>query len=259
MTPQNLNPSEQKSDTARPKQRITPRALLEAKRLSTPRLHPDGQRVAFSSDRSGLFRTFITAASGVGGLDSVATMANGPSGPTSWSRDGANLLAIYLAGANQWDVWRIPIKPGEAPTPFVSTPFIDNFGVYSPDGRWIAYQSNQSGRFEIYVQAADGSGGKWQISGAGGTKPRWRGDGRELFFEAPGQMLTAVPVTGGASFEIGTPIPLFRASLVTSGYSGTRWEVASDGQRLLVNAAMRGPDRATFVVVTNWASELRRK
>jgi Tol biopolymer transport system component len=226
----------------------------------SPVWSPDGQRVAYASDHRGTFRGFTRLASGVGAEDSLPGVGVGPTGPTSWSRDGRRIAVRILTPTNGWDLWTVPAAPGgEAPALFVASPFNDQWARFSPDGRWIAYQSTESGRPEIYVRAANGDGGKWQISTNGGQQPHWRADGAELYFRTLDQMITAVPVKTGAAFEAGMPVPLFRAATADGGYNGTRWAPSADGKRFLVNAPVRGTARPRFTIVTNWTAELKRK
>ncbi len=109
-------------------------------------------------------------------------------------------------------------SPDHSQRVVAATPAQDAFGQFSPDGRWVAYQTNESGRFEVVVQPFPAAGSKWQVSTAGGVAPRWRADGKELYFLAPDATLMAVPVTAaGTSFEAGTPVALFPARIVGGG------------------------------------------
>jgi Tol biopolymer transport system component len=220
---------------------------------------PDGERVAYTSDRSGSFRTYTRFASGAGVDDSIPHAIDGPEGPSDWSHDGRTLLLRGFAGGTGWDIWMAPVAPIGKAAPFMVTTFSEPWARFSPDGRWVAYQSNQSGRNEIYVQASNGAGGKWQISSAGGAQPWWRRDGREIFYRAADQTIVAMPVTAGATFDAGTPLPLFKTPVVETGFAGTRWVPSADGQRFLVNLPLRGPERPRFTVVTNWTAELKRR
>jgi eukaryotic-like serine/threonine-protein kinase len=130
------------------------------------------------------------------------------------------------------------------------TPFSEDRGRFSPDGRWIAYQSNASGQDEIYVQAFPGPGDKSQISAAGGTLPVWRRDGRELFYLANGRLM-AVPVTlSGARIDVGTPLALFAAPLGASQY-----DVSADGQRFLFNTTVK--EAPPITILLNWKPSSR--
>jgi Tol biopolymer transport system component len=147
----------------------------------------------------------------------------------------------------------------EAPKQLTQTPSSDRMARFSPDGRWLAYASNESGRFEVYVVPVSGGGGKWQISTDGGDDPFWTAGGKEIVYLAGDRMITAVPVSVGASFETGTPQPLFRAELIESAFPGTRWSPTSDGQRFLLVMPVGGAVGTTFTVVTNWAEELKKQ
>ena len=237
---------------------VTSRLTFDPGDEILPVWSPDGERVAYAADRTGTFRTYIRLASGVGEVDSLADVV-GHGAPTSWSPDGSTIAAHHLSPTSGWDVWLVPTAPGSRATPFVATPFRDLFGTFSPDGRWLAFESSESGRPEIYIQATNGTQGKWQVSNAGGTKPWWRADGREIVYQALDQTLTAVPVTAGDRIETGTPVPLFRANLVTTGYNGRRWSLTADARKFLVNSRLSAPDRANLTVVTNWTSEFERR
>jgi hypothetical protein len=152
----------------------------------------------------------------------------------------------------------LPLTGDRKPIPFVDTQYNTQEGQISPNGRWIAYRSLESGRPEIYVQGFTPNSsqprGKWQISTAGGELPRWRRDGKELFYHS-GNTFYAVDVkTEGASFEAGIPRPLFDAASVSSGgtATGSPYVVTKDGQRFLVLAPVAGEVSAPIEVLVNW-------
>jgi hypothetical protein len=128
-------------------------------------------------------------------------------------------------------------------------------GRLSPDGRWLAYLSNETGRNEVYVVPHPGPGGKWQVSTAGGWAPIWRADGRELFFETD-QGIMAAGVRPGATPDVGVPRLLFKTRFTWGPYAGYRWAPSRDGQRFLVNVPSDAATESRLVVVTNWAAEL---
>jgi Tol biopolymer transport system component len=147
-----------------------------------------------------------------------------------------------------------------SPEPIVATPFNEVQGRVSPDNRWIAYASDESGRFEVYVRGFRLGKGQWTISPAGGMQPEWRRDGRELFYVSSDRKLMAVPVTiDGDSFSAGVPRPLFDIDLPepTAPYPGD-YAVSADGQRFLVNTVVDQPDRSSLSIVLNWAGSGRR-
>ncbi len=137
-------------------------------------------------------------------------------------------------------------------------------GQFSPDGRWVAYASNESGKWEVYVVPFDdsgaGPGGKWQVSNGGGRQPRWRRDGKELFYLAPDNRLMSVEVKGGAAFEAGPPVPLFqtRPRDPISAEDRYSYDVAPDGQRFLINAEIE-QKAAPMSIILNWTAELKQR
>jgi Tol biopolymer transport system component len=155
-----------------------------------------------------------------------------------------------------WDI--VIVSLGETPTSisFLQTPFGEFQARFSPDGRFVAYASNESGRWEVYVRSFSGSGGKWHISSGGGTDPQWRGDGKELFYLDPDRVLMAVAVTDDPTFAAGVPEPLFEASVITSILSRNRYAASADGQRFLLVSPLATDPRASIFVVTNWAEGL---
>ncbi len=211
---------------------------------------PDGSRIAYCSDRAGDFRVLICSAGGEGGLDSVAHAPEGSDGPVSWSPDGRTLLVTRFEGSD-WNLLAFPAQGGGKPAPFVHTPYIERWAQFSPDGHWAAYTSNESGRNELYVTGYPGPSGKWQISTAGGSEGFWRGDGKELVYRAPDGTIMAAPIQTGAAVEVGTPVPLFKVTPGTGGFSRNRWAPTPDGQRFLVNTPVANSGGGRFIVVTH--------
>ena len=151
------------------------------------------------------------------------------------------------------DLWLLPLEGDRKPIPYLQTPFNDTAGAFSPDGRWMAYDSDESGQNQIYVQTIPASGAKYQISSEGGTQPQWRRDGKELFYVSADQKLMAVPMSLDARVEAGTPQALF-TSVGAAGYAPSR-----DGQRFLVNvpAGAEGAAAPPITVVLNWQAGLK--
>lgn len=141
------------------------------------------------------------------------------------------------------------------PYAFLKSPFTELNPVFSPDGKFLAYQSNESGRSEIYIQSFPGPGGKWQISASGGTEPQWRGDGKELFYRAPDQSLMAVDIQAGSGITAGTPHPLFLGSF-DSGLARNRYLPTADGKRFLTVTPLGREAMIPTTVVLNWYAEL---
>jgi Tol biopolymer transport system component len=224
-----------------------------------PTWAPDGKRLAFASDQSGAgMYTYIRDASGVGATDSLPR-SEGSERPRDWSRDGRTLVTEYLVGSTSWDLWAYDLAGDRKRTAVVQSAFPDRRARLSPDGRWLAYNSPESGRQEVYVIGFPGGGGKWQVSINGGQNPCWRADGQEIFYRAPDLAIMAVPVKTSPTFEAGEPKALFRSPIVEDGYSGYRWTARADGQRFLLNVPLGNTTGAEFVVVTGWASELQKR
>jgi hypothetical protein len=153
----------------------------------------------------------------------------------------------------------LPLTGDHKPFPLLQTQSGSaSYGQISPDGRWVAYGSNESGRNEIFVAPFPGPGGKWQISTAGGTYPRWRHDGSEIFYLAPGGKLMVASVSGkGAGFEVGAVKPLFATRVIA--FAGLyEYAVSADGQRFLVNTAPEQATSSPITVVLNWTAGLKK-
>jgi Tol biopolymer transport system component len=219
---------------------------------------PDGSRIAFANNRSGEFRCYVRAANGIGSEDSLGHAKGGHAGPTDWS-GAANTLVASRLGLQGWDIWIQPAEGRQPPRPFLQSPFHERWGRLSPDGRWLAYVSNESARNEVYVVPYPGPGGKWQVSTAGGSFPQWRADGKEIFFQSADQTLMAVDVTASATFQVGVPRALFKTTLTEGGYAGYRWAPSRDGQRFLVNTPAGAVAAGRFIVVTDWTAELEKR
>jgi eukaryotic-like serine/threonine-protein kinase len=178
--------------------------------------------------------------------------------PTDWSHDGRYVL-VDRGNIGAHDVWAVPVAEPARAFPLVQTQFPERAGQFSPDGRWVAYQSLQTGRFEIYVTPFPVGGARWQISAGGGSQPRWSADGRSLYFVSADDDLTIASVDGsGSRFEIKDVKPLFRANLYHGPRAGLHsYAVAPDGKRFLINdAGEAGVPRVALV--TNWTAGLKK-
>ena len=217
---------------------------------------PDGSRVAFNSRQKGHLDLYQKAASGAG-AEELLFQDSLDKIPVSWSPDGRFIL-YRSAGASNLTLFVLPLSGDRKPFPFLSvdTKSVMLFGQFSPDGRWIVYTSNESGRTEIYVAPFPSGGGKWQISTSGGSAPRWRRDGAEIFYIAPDNKLMAAEVNGkGASFEVGAVRPLFQTN---SMGSISPFAVSADGQRFLINSPSVQAASAPITVVLNWTAGLKK-
>ena len=170
-----------------------------------PLWSPDGTRLVFTSNRQSHFDLYMKNSDGMQEEKSIVH-DDFNKYPNSWSRNGKNIL--YSRGTDLWFVTVPELKSSL----FLKAPFIVRNGQFSPDGRWVAYASNESGKWEIYVTSFPEPRGKWQVSAGGGEQPRWRGDGKELFYLSADDKMMAAPVTSGANFDAGTPVTLFQAN-----------------------------------------------
>jgi serine/threonine-protein kinase len=201
---------------------------------------PDGKRLTFISSRPGSAGISWGPAEGDGTEESLTTRTNSqwPASwsssqwPESWSPDGRTLAFDELDPVSGWDIWTLSLDGDRKPRLFLRTPFNEWRPQFSPDGHWLAYHSNESGRYEVYVRPFPGPGAKTQVSTGGGGLPIWRRDGRELFYRNP-EGIWAVAVAAGASFSSGPPRKLFSAppasNTATSGF-----DVSPDGRRILM-------------------------
>ncbi len=221
---------------------------------------PDGRRIVFVSNRDGIENLYQKDSNGFG-KDQLLLASTDV--PWDWSADGQYIVYSYLDPKTSWDLWVLPLNGSQKPMPFLQTPFNEWQAQFSPNGRWLAYTSDESGNFEVCVRSfpetssASTPGQKFQISTAGGAEPRWRKDGRELFYIAADGKLMAVELNGEARFQPGTPNPLFQTRV--SGFKGyaLHYDVSTDGKRFLVSAPVE--DSASFptIVEVNWTRRLK--
>jgi Tol biopolymer transport system component len=218
---------------------------------------PDSSRIAFNSSRNGASMNLYVKLPGETGPGELLVRDDQDKFAQSWSPDGQLLLYVTTApGGGEQDMWVVPMTRDRTPTPYLATEFMEGVGAqFSPDGRSVAYTSNESGRQEVYVASFPVPSSKWPVSTTGGLLPRWRGDGREIFyFEAANSRVMAAEVTReGAALRIGTVRPLFS---VRPAGGRKFWDVSPDGQRFLVNTALATPDEAPLTLLVNWSALL---
>jgi len=234
---------------------------------------PDGKRLAFMSNRDGGRQIFWKRADGSGDAEPLwrggATAASDVFNiPYSWSRDGRLLAFTRLAPAAAAELWVLRLDDqsatgsGATASVFTRTRAADGAPQLSPDGRWMAYASEESGRREIYVQAYPGPGGRWQVSSDGANEPLWSANGRELFYRS-GDRMMAVDISTDGEFLAGKPRQLFEGSYVraSAGYVRAQYDVSPDGQRfLMLKAVQQKAEPLTQIqVVLNWSDELKRR
>jgi Tol biopolymer transport system component len=236
---------------------LSTRLTFDRTQETGPVWSADGSRIFYSSDRQGgNYLTYSISASGTGSEDTLDIGNSGNEGPMCASSDGKLLLIGASKGTSwDWDVMVRDIEGKQAPRPFCTSPSVEFGPMLSPDGRWLAYSSDETGRWEIYVRSFPEGLRKWRVSSGGGSSCAWSKNGRELIYQDPTNDLIAVPVASGAEFQPGRPVPLFHADVTTFGWAVHRWAVTSDGQRFLVNQSLKNPLRG-ITVTRNWMAAL---
>ncbi len=177
--------------------------------------------------------------------------------PFGWSAEGRVVSFSYIHPERSYELLILPMSGDRQPTVFLGTPAYEGAGTVSPDGRWIAYHSNANGQFQIYVEQLPRSGTEWQITTRGGSRPRWRRDGRELYYLSPANEVMAVDIsTAGDAVDFGVPHALFQVPFRESPVQRNVFDVTADGQRFLVNTLVEGSRSGSITWVLNWAADL---
>ena len=224
---------------------------------------PDGRQLLFSSARAGAVNLFAQAADGSGDVTRLTTSPN-IQHATSVTSDGTRLVFTETAPTTGPDIMQLRLDATHAVTPLVQTPFSERNAEVSPDGRWLAYEANDSGRFNIYVRPfPDVSSGYWQVSTDGGTRPLWARNGQELFYLSATGALMRVGVAPGPTWAASEPTRLFEGRYGASpNQNGRTYDIAPDGKRFLMIKASGSADQTaaptSLVVVQNWREELKR-
>lgn len=216
----------------------------------------DGKTIFYSS---GAAATYIVAKAADGSTPERIVLQEKDTRefPESFSPDGRYLVYLRKALQNEtnYHIWVLPLFGDGKPFPIVQSTFEERFPEVSPDGKWMAYQSNESGRWETYITAFPGGGAKWQVSSIGGASPQWRGDSRELFYLDPSDNLVAVDVNAsGSAIQLGTPHILFQAVGIQRDYGP--FNVTADGKKFLLNSGNLKEGSDPFTLVQNWPAEL---
>ena len=226
------------------------RLTLEAGENETPVWSFGGTRVAYSASRAGKPRTIFVKPSDQSGAEQVLHTSQLASHLTSWSRD--EVLAFTEFKGLDGDIWVLP--PGGKARPFLETPFNEHGAMFSPDGKWLAYTSDESGQDEVYLQPFPGPGAKTQISTDGGSEPAWARSGSELFYRNADKLMS-VTIRQTPQFEPGAPRLLFEGIYESDHRGDTNYDVTADGQRFIMIKSDRQFTRLN--VVLNWFRELR--
>ena len=219
---------------------------------------PDGKWIIYTSTQKGPRNIYRKLADGTGGVEPMLE-SDDPEHVEDISSDGRFLIFnTRPSGAPRPDIFVLSLTEERKRTAFLSTPFWEDEAQFSPNGRWVAYRSNETDTSEVFVRgfAPDGaaSAGQWQVSNKSGWQPRWRADGKELFYLQSNTLMVAAVNTGDGSFSAGTPMPLFNMNILYQGRNS--FVVTKDGQRFLVVELLAASGESTIAVKTNWLAEL---
>ena len=215
---------------------------------------PDGKQVVYTSNEKLFFSLYSKNSDGSGAADNIKDFGVPQQGPWDWSRDGK-----YLLTRRDRDLWYLTMPDLQA-KPLIQSPFLVRNAQFSPDTKYVAYASSETGTWEIYVSPFPSFGSKWQVSRGGGEEPRWRRDGKELFYLAPDGKLMATEVKTAAGFEAAFPVPLFQthARQAISAMDFFSYDVTGDGQKFLINTKMDMSNTAPLAVILNWSAEMEK-
>ena len=211
----------------------------------------DSAKLLYRSDRRGPPDIYQIAV-GIPGSEQPLLELPGVQQPEDVSRDGRLLAFLNEVASTVWNIWLLPLAGDRKPSPWRQTRFSESSPRFSPDGRWIAYESDESGDPEVYVALTEGSGEKQRISPGGGRRPRWRRDGKELYYLATGNLVMAVPMSLGAEIVAGAPAPLFRVETEIENY-----DVTPDGSRFLIRTLAARVRESPLRVIVNWPALLK--
>jgi Tol biopolymer transport system component len=236
-----------------PARDATTRLTFDPALDTTPAWSPDSKKLAISSNRSLNFRLYLKNADGSGSEEEIAQAGESAFNVLDWSHDGKFLLT-----RRSNELWYLTM-PEHALKPLIQG-WVVRAAQFSPDGRWVAYASNESGSMEVYVAPFPSGNGKWQVSSGGGQEPRWRNDGKELFYLSRDSKIMAVPVSTGASFESGSPVVLFQTHRrqPISSQDIFSYDVSADGQRFLIATQVDESAAAPLSVLLNWTSAMEK-
>jgi eukaryotic-like serine/threonine-protein kinase len=240
---------------------LTTRFTFDGSHNFGPIWSPDGSSIVYSSAKDGTAVNLYTKAASGAAKEELLLETSEAKQADDWSRDGKYIVYEVVSSQSGRDLWVLPLSGDRKPIPFLKTPFNERKGRFSPDGKWIAYTSNESGQDQIYIQPFPPNGGKWQISTNGGSEPRWRGDGKELYYvNATNSQLMAVAIKWSSIPEPDTPREIIP---VQFGYLGVdaanQYVVTADGMKFIMQSSrqqLTGP--VPITVLVNWLAALKK-
>ena len=236
----------------------TTRLTFDAGEDETPAWSPDGRWVAYASSRAGQPRTIYRRASDGSGPEEKLYSAAEHMHVDDWSRDGKSLLLTIDGAQLKTGLWLLPLDGSSKPFPILDTRFAERNARLSPDRKWIAYESDDSGRVEVYVQRFPTLGSKVQVSNDGGAQPVWSRDGRQLFYRGSGKVMS-VTVGSGDPIQLGAPVGIFEDTFLDKGADHTGYDVSPDGHRLVFSRESATTPRKYLDVLQGWLPELQRR
>lgn len=218
---------------------------------------PDGSKIAYCSNPEGIINLYQKSATASSTPELVVASAD-PKYPDDWSADGKFILYESSSQKTKFDLWYVPMVGEHKPLPFLQTQFNETHGRFSPDGKWIAFSSDESGRSEIYLRRFPPSGDNWQISTEGGDQVQWRKDGKELIYLSADKKLMTVPFTSGDSPKLGVPHALFSTLVYPNSLVDNRnqYVTSADGNRFLFIEKVDPTNTAPIEMILNWPAAL---
>ncbi len=228
---------------------------------NSPVWSPDGGRVAIGAERGGPWNVFLLPADGASGEERL-TSDPASQLPSSFSPDGRSLAFVQASPKTKHDIWLLSLEGGHPTRPLLETPYDEAQAMISPDGCWMAYTSDESGRAEVYVRPFPGPGDRWQVSTDGGVEPMWARDGRELFFRRGDALLSAGVEPRGRAFHTANPHRLFEGRYAPPPLdeSPAAYDVSPDGRRFaMIQRSEEEAPPSQLQVVIHWFDELKRR
>jgi serine/threonine protein kinase/Tol biopolymer transport system component len=227
---------------------------------ASPIWSPDDQRIVFSGTRSRVRKILQRLVSGIGTEDVLLESPTTGVTPTDWTKDD-RIIYARVSTAGTPDVWVLPLSGDRKPVVYLATASSESEAVLSPNGKWMAYQSNENGPTDIYVQSVPAGGGKFQISQNGGTRPQWRRDGKEIFFLTPENKMMSRAILDSETFRASPPTELFFVrvgGIILGTGPGRQYAVSGDGQRFIVNTLEQQTSTPPLTVILDWLAAARR-